>query len=83
MSAVRKIDDIGRIAIPKDMRQDLQWWSGDQIKVTQNEDGSITLKKYNEDATSLLEKISKNWENDLDVSQQFLDLINLIKSKTE
>lgn len=41
----RKIDDLGRIAIPKEVRKKLSWFPGDEIEM-RFEDTTITLQKY-------------------------------------
>lgn len=33
MVIIRKIDDTGRIAIPKDIRRSLRWMGGDEIEL--------------------------------------------------
>ena len=42
---VRKIDDLGRVSIPKEVRKTLGWYSGDEIEMSFNND-SIILRKY-------------------------------------
>ena len=46
MNVVKKIDDIGRIAIPKDLRRSLRWMGGDEIEIIPNDDGTVLLKKH-------------------------------------
>ena len=43
---VRRIDDLGRIVIPKELRKNLRIKSGDAIQISKDED-AIVLKKYN------------------------------------
>ena len=43
---VRRIDDLGRIVIPKEIRRTLKINCGDQIEIAVNQDGLITLDKY-------------------------------------
>lgn len=43
---VKRIDDVGRVAIPKDLRRSLRWLGGDEIEIIDNKDGSLTLRKY-------------------------------------
>ena len=33
MIIIKKIDDIGRIAIPRDVRRALRWMGGDEIEI--------------------------------------------------
>jgi AbrB family transcriptional regulator (stage V sporulation protein T) len=43
---VRRIDDLGRIVIPKEIRRPLRIREGDPIELFVNRDGEIVLKKY-------------------------------------
>ena len=41
MKIIKKIDDLGRIAIPKEIRRALRWMGGDEIEISLNDDRSI------------------------------------------
>lgn len=43
---IRKIDDLGRIVIPKEIRKKLKLREGDNLEIYVKEDGQILLKKY-------------------------------------
>ena len=43
---VRKIDELGRIVIPKELRSTLHIKDGDPIEIFTAEDGVIALRKY-------------------------------------
>ena len=43
---VRKVDDLGRIVIPKELRKQLNIIEGEPMDFYIMEDGSILLKKY-------------------------------------
>lgn len=43
---VRRIDDIGRIVIPKEIRKVLEIKEGDPLKVQYNRNGEIIISKY-------------------------------------
>ena len=43
---VRRIDDLGRIVIPKEIRRSCRWREGDPIEIYLGEDGEIILQKY-------------------------------------
>lgn len=45
---VRRIDDLGRIVIPKEIRKQLKIREGESIEIFLNDQGSIILKKYSE-----------------------------------
>ena len=83
MNVVKKIDDIGRIAIPKDVRRSLRWMGGDEIEIISNDDGTLLLRKHENDTAERLRELQADWKDDADIAQQFLDLIALIESKKE
>ena len=43
---VRRIDDLGRIVIPKEIRKILRIKEGDPVEVFTDKEGEIILKKY-------------------------------------
>lgn len=43
---VRRIDDLGRIVIPKEIRRTLRIREGDPLEIFTERDGTIILKKY-------------------------------------
>src|SRR5574344_374708 len=43
---VRKIDDLGRIVIPKEIRKSLRIREGDPLEIYVEKDGEIVLRKY-------------------------------------
>ena len=43
---VRKIDDLGRILIPKEIRKTMKIESGDPLEIFINSGGGITLRKF-------------------------------------
>lgn len=81
MNVVKKMDDIGRITIPKDIRNSLRWMGGDEIEIIPNEDGTILLRKGSNDTADKLEELRAEWSNDPEIEQRFLELIDLVKSK--
>ena len=81
MVIIKKIDDIGRISIPKDVRRELRWMGGDEIEVIVQKDNTILLRKHENDTAQVLESLSTEWKDDVTISQQFLDLIEQIKEK--
>lgn len=46
---VRRIDDLGRIAVPKEVRRALHIKAGDPLEVYTDRDGSIIFRKYIDD----------------------------------
>jgi len=45
-SIVRRIDDLGRICLPKEIRQAFKIVEGDSLEIYTGDDGEIILKKY-------------------------------------
>ena len=43
---VRRIDDLGRVVIPKELRRTLRIREGDPLEIYVNRDGEVILKKY-------------------------------------
>lgn len=43
---IRRIDDLGRIVIPKEIRKSLRIREGDSLEIFTHRDGEIILKKY-------------------------------------
>lgn len=47
IGAVRRIDELGRIVIPKGIRNRLRINEGDRLQIGISDDGGIEIKKYN------------------------------------
>lgn len=43
---VRRIDDLGRVVVPKEIRRTLRIHEGDPLEIFTENDGSVVLKKY-------------------------------------
>lgn len=43
---VRRIDDLGRIVVPKEIRRTLRIREGDPLEIFTDREGEIILKKY-------------------------------------
>ena len=43
---VRRIDDLGRIVIPKEIRKTLKIREGDPLEIFTDREGMVVLKKY-------------------------------------
>ena len=62
---VRRIDDLGRVVIPKEIRKTLRIKEGDPLEIFTDKDGQVILKKYSpigelsEFATGYAETLSK------------------------
>ena len=63
---VRRIDDLGRVVIPKDIRKTLRIRYGDPMEIYIDKDGGVILKKYSpvgdlsEFATQICEALYKS-----------------------
>ena len=44
---VRRIDDLGRVVIPKEIRRTTSIREGDHLEIFLDEDGAVVFKKYN------------------------------------
>ena len=43
---VRRIDDLGRVVIPKEIRRTLKIREGDPLEIYTDRDGSVVFRKY-------------------------------------
>ena len=43
---VRRIDDLGRVVIPKEIRRTLRIREGDPLEIFTDREGGVILKKY-------------------------------------
>lgn len=63
---VRRIDDLGRVVIPKEIRRTLRIREGDPLEIYTEKDGEVIFKKYSpmgdltEFAAKICESIGKN-----------------------
>lgn len=63
---VRRIDDLGRVVIPKEIRRTLRIREGDPLEIFTDREGQVILKKYspigelNEFATEYCESLHEN-----------------------
>jgi stage V sporulation protein T len=58
---VRRIDDLGRVAIPKELRRVLKVGEGDPIEFFVGSDGDLIIRKYEPelDYKSMWDKLNK------------------------
>ena len=64
---VRRIDDLGRIVIPKEIRRTLHIHEGDAMEIYTDNEGSVTFKKYQHNAAEDI----LNLAADVDVLEDF------------
>lgn len=82
-TVVKKIDDLGRIAIPKDVRRALYWAAGDEIEISVEPGQIIKMRKVNSDLSSQIEELKEAVSNYCSINsidtteiQNAFDLIN-------
>ena len=56
---IRRVDDLGRVAVPKELRQNLGIKEGTPMEIMVDDEGSIILKKHKEQEVSLEEAVKK------------------------
>ena len=63
---VRRIDDLGRVVIPKEIRRTMKIREGDPLIISTIENG-VLFEKYdvNADITDSLKQVIDNYEDDL------------------
>lgn len=66
---VRRIDDLGRVVIPKEIRRTLRIREGDPIEIFVRGDGEVVLKKF-----SPIGEISKAAANYVEILHKFSDM---------
>ena len=61
---VRRIDDLGRIVVPKEIRRILKIEEDDPVEIYTNENGDIVIKKYS---------VLSGWDN---IAQQYAESLS-------
>ena len=56
---VRRIDDLGRIVIPKEIRSRMEIKDGDPLELFLGDNGELTLKKYVTESEALSEQCAE------------------------
>lgn len=75
---VRRIDDLGRVVIPKEIRKTLRIREGDPLEIFTDRDGGVILKKY-----SPIEELSDFSKEYAESLQQAIGNVVLIADKDE
>ena len=57
---VRRIDDLGRVVIPKEIRRTLRIREGDPLEIFTDQNGAIVLKKYSPICTGTGSSVRKS-----------------------
>ena len=66
---VRRIDDLGRVVIPKEIRRTLRIREGDSLEIYTDHEGRIILKKYS--PVGELEEFAKEYAESLYTDEEF------------
>ena len=66
---VRRIDDLGRIVVPKEIRRTLRIREGDALEIFTDREGEIILKKYSPlgEMGNFADQYAKVWRRRLDI----------------
>lgn len=79
MVIIKKIDDLGRIAIPKDVRRSLRWMGGDEIEILPQEDGTVLLRSHSNNTAKQLELLKQEMD-DPGAVERLQDLIEYLST---
>lgn len=77
---VRRIDDLGRVVIPKEIRRTMKIREGDPLIISTTENG-VLFEKYdvNAEITGSLEKVIDDFGDDM-TGEEIEDIRKVIKS---
>jgi len=72
---VRRIDDLGRVVVPKEIRRTLRIREGDPLEIYTSGDGCVVLKKYSPigELSEYAEELAKAMEGTLDTMSIICD----------
>lgn len=83
---VHRVDGLGRIVIPKEIRRDLGIKEGDKLEIFIDEDGGLVYHKYNVTSTdrvkTLCEKLcagAESYEQETFIRNKCEELIRLVE----
>jgi len=76
LGITRKIDDLGRIAIPKEIRRSLHWMGGDELEICATEDGVFVRRPRSEGVSSKLERVKAETADSEDLTAEQINHIN-------
>ena len=63
---VRRVDDLGRIVIPKEIRRTLGIREGDAMELYTDSDGCVIFRKYSHSLKADVERIIDNLSNSIE-----------------
>lgn len=81
---VRRIDDLGRVVVPKEIRRAMKIDEGDALEIFTNlAHGEITLKKYNEFSPIEEKQYNEDFLKLLRTQASIVDVVDLINLRIE
>ena len=57
---IRRMDDLGRVVIPKEIRRTMGLREGDPLELYVGEEGELILRSYHSEASDKLKAIAEN-----------------------
>ena len=57
---IRRIDDLGRVVIPKEIRKTMHIMEGDPLEIFLSDENTVCFKKYNVDTSAELLAMAQN-----------------------
>ena len=82
---VKKIDDLGRVTIPKDLKKGLGWQPDDLIEIIPKADNTVLLKRYKPNNSSEvlhLRRAVEDWASAEDLLNETREAISLLDKVT-
>jgi stage V sporulation protein T len=84
---IRRIDDLGRVVIPREIRRSMHFHEGDPLEIYTTDDGGVVFKKYQshvaEDLDGYTEAIRETLQDngaDYDTQHEAIEMLtNLIR----
>ena len=67
---IRRIDDLGRIAIPREIRKKLKVSDGDTFEIFMTREGEIILKPYKEQEEELKARLRAEIRKELGLDEE-------------
>jgi len=82
---VRRIDDLGRVVVPKEIRRTLRIREGDPLEIFTDKDGSIVLRKYSPigELSEYAQDFSGAMENAIDQTVVICDKDSVVSASGE
>ena len=89
---VRRVDDLGRVVIPKEIRRTMRVREGDPLEIFMCEDGGVVLRKYQQTVIAEIETMKEYVDDQLSynedekrvaVRQHFNAILALLKEEED